>query len=46
VSFIVLVLLALFMGRAGTVEIAPEIRYTVIALAVVVLVWRLARRRR
>jgi inner membrane protein involved in colicin E2 resistance len=46
VSFIILVLLALFLGRAGTIEIAPEIRYAVIGLAVVVLVWRLARRRR
>jgi hypothetical protein len=46
VTFIVLVLAALFLGRAGTVEISSEIRYAVIGVAIVLLVWRLARRRR
>ena len=46
VAFIVLALMALFLGRAGTVEVQDEIRYAVIGLAVVLLVWRLVRRRR
>jgi hypothetical protein len=49
VSFLALLCLALsalFLGRAGTFEVGPWIRWSVIALAIVLLSWRLIARRR
>jgi hypothetical protein len=45
-GLVVLVLAALFLGRAGTVDVPNWIRYGVIALCVVVLAWRTLARRR
>lgn len=45
-ALVVLALLALFMGQAGTVPLAPEVRYTIAVAAVVLLAWRLVVRRR
>jgi hypothetical protein len=42
----VLVLGALYMGRAAAGEVPAWLSYTVAALAAVVLIWRVARRRR
>jgi len=46
VAFIVLAALALFLGRAGTVDVPDEIRYAVMGVALVLLAWRVVRRRR
>ena len=45
-ALIVLVLGALYMGRAATGQVPAWVSYTVAALAAVVLAWRIARRRR
>lgn len=48
-SLITLVLLAfaaLFLGQAGTIDVPPEARYAVIAVALVLLGWRIMARRR
>jgi len=45
-ALVALALLALFMGQAGTVSLAPEVRYAMVAVALVILVWRLLSRRR
>jgi hypothetical protein len=42
----VLVLGALYMGRAASGQVPAWLSYTVAALAAVVLIWRIARRRR
>ena len=46
VALILLVLAALFLGQAGTVDVPPEVRYAVIGAAVLLLIWRMAARRR
>ncbi len=46
IALAVLALLALFLGQAGTVPLAPEVRYGIAAVALVILVWRLLARRR
>ena len=45
-AFVVLMLAALFLGQAGTHTLPPEVSWTVTAAAAVILVWRLAIRRR
>jgi hypothetical protein len=44
--FVVLALAALFLGQAGTLDVPDSARYAVIAVALVLLGWRFARRRR
>ena len=46
VALVILVLLALFLGQAGTVDIPPAARYAIIAVALALLAWRMIRRRR
>jgi hypothetical protein len=45
-ALIVLVLGALYMGSAAAGQVPAWVSYTVAALAAVVLIWRIARRRR
>ena len=45
-ALIVLVLGALYMGRAAAGQVPAWVSYTVAALAAVVLFWRITRRRR
>jgi uncharacterized membrane protein YvbJ len=45
-AFVVLMLAALFLGQAGTHTLPPEVSWTVTAAAAVMLVWRVAIRRR
>jgi hypothetical protein len=45
-AFVVLMLAALFLGQAGTHTLPPEVSWTVTAAAAVILVWRVAIRRR
>ena len=45
-AFVVLMLAALFLGQAGTHTLPPEVSWTVTAAAAVILVWRVALRRR
>jgi len=45
-ALVVLVLGALYMGRAATGQVPAWVSYTVAALAAIVLAWRIARRRR
>jgi hypothetical protein len=45
-SFVVLLLAALFLGQAGTDQVPPIVSWTMAALAAIVLVWRLLSRRR
>ena len=45
-GLVVLVVAGLFMARAAAGQVPPAMSYTIAALAAVVLVWRLARRRR
>jgi quinol-cytochrome oxidoreductase complex cytochrome b subunit len=45
-AFVILMLAALFLGQAGTHTVPPEVSWTVTALAAIVLVWRVAIRRR
>ena len=45
-ALIVLVLGALYMGRAAAGDVPAWVSYTVAALAAAVLIWRIARRRR
>ena len=46
VALLVLVFAALFLGRAGTIEVPPAVRWSVIAAAVALLAWRFVARRR
>ena len=46
VALVVLVLLALFLGRAGTIDVPPAVRWSVIGVAVALLAWRLVVRRK
>ena len=46
VALILLILAALFLGRAGTIEVPEPVRWTVIAAAIALLIWRMAVRRR
>jgi zinc-ribbon domain len=46
VGLVVLILAALFLGRAGTIAVPETVRWAVIAAAVALLVWRMAVRRR
>jgi hypothetical protein len=45
-GLLVLVAAALFMARAAAGQVPASLSYTVAALAAVVLVWRIVRRRR
>ena len=45
-ALVVLVVGALYMGRAAAGQLPAWVSYTVAALAAVVLIWRIARRRR
>jgi hypothetical protein len=45
-ALLVLVAGGLFMARAASGQLPPSVSYTVAALAAVVLVWRILRRRR
>ena len=45
-GLLVLVAAALFMARAAAGQVPSSVSYAVAALAAVVLVWRIARRRR
>ncbi len=46
VALVLLALAALFLGRAGTFDVPPPIRYAVMAVALVLLAWRFMARRR
>jgi hypothetical protein len=46
IALVLLALAALFLGQAGTIDIPPTVRYSVMAAAVALLVWRLIQRRR
>jgi hypothetical protein len=46
IALVLLALAALFLGQAGTIDVPPAARYTVIAAAVTLLAWRLMVRRR
>jgi hypothetical protein len=46
VALVLLVLAALFLGQAGTIELPPAVRYGVIAVALALLAWRMIARRR
>lgn len=46
ITLLVLIVAALFMGWAGRYELPPAVSYTIAAVAAVLLVWRVARRRR
>ena len=46
VALVAVVFAALFLGQAGTLHIAPEVRYSVMAVALALLGWRVAARRR
>jgi hypothetical protein len=46
VAFLILAAAALLLGRAGTVEVPPAVRWSVMAAAVALLVWRFVARRR
>jgi hypothetical protein len=46
VALLLLVLAALFLGQAGTIDVPVEVRYGVMAVAIALLVWRFAARRR
>jgi hypothetical protein len=45
-GLVVLVVAGLFMARAAAGQVPPALSYSIAALAAIVLVWRLARRRR
>jgi hypothetical protein len=45
-ALVVLAFAALFLGRAGTIDIPNEVRYGVMVAAVGLLVWRVMARRR
>ena len=45
-ALVLLALAALFLGRAGTIDVPIEVRYGVIAVAVALLGWRIVARRR
>ena len=45
-GLLVLVAAGLFMARAATGQVPAALSYTVAALAAIVLVWRIVRRRR
>ncbi len=46
IALVLLALAALFLGRAGTIDIPIEVRYAVMAVALGLLGWRLLARRR
>ena len=46
IAFLILVAGALFLGRVGTFEVPAEVRWSVMAVAVALLIWRLLARRR
>lgn len=46
VALVLLVLAALFLGQAGTIDVPPSVRYGVIAAALALLAWRMIARRR
>lgn len=45
IALVVLAIAALFLGQVAGGEVRPEISYTLAALAVVILVWRMWQRR-
>jgi hypothetical protein len=45
-AFVVVLLAGLFLGQAGTHTLPPEVSWPATALAAVILVWRVAIRRR
>lgn len=45
-SFVLVMLAALFLGQAGTHTLPPEVSWPVTAAAAIVIVWRLIVRRR
>jgi hypothetical protein len=45
-ALLALVAAALFLGRAGQIQLSPQVSYTLAALVALLLVWRLWRRRR
>lgn len=45
-AMIVLLLAALFLGQAGTDQVPPVVRWTLAALAAIIVTWRLVTRRR
>jgi hypothetical protein len=45
-ALVLLALVALFLGQAGTIDVPIGIRYAVMAMAIALLGWRLMRRRR
>ena len=46
IGFLILAAAALFLGRAGTFEVPPAVRWSIMAVAVALLLWRLVARRR
>jgi hypothetical protein len=46
VALVALIIAALYLGRATTGDVPPVVPWTVAGLAAVVLVWRIASRRR
>ncbi|MEO5821188.1 MAG: zinc ribbon domain-containing protein [Vicinamibacteraceae bacterium] len=46
IALVLLALAALFLGQAGTIDVPPAVRYSVMAAAIVLLMWRLIARRR
>jgi hypothetical protein len=44
VALVILILAALFLGRAGTIDVPDPVRWTVIGAAVALLVWRMISR--
>ena len=46
VALLVLLAAALLLGRAGTIDVPDPVRYSVMAIAVALLLWRLIARRR
>ena len=46
VALVILILAALFLGRAGTIEVPDAVRWSVIGVAVALLAWRMIARRR
>jgi hypothetical protein len=45
-ALIVLILAALFLGRAGELQLPPLVSYSIAAAAALLLAWRMWRRRR
>jgi hypothetical protein len=45
-AFVILALAALLLGQAGTIDVPPAARYSVMAIALLLLAWRVIARRR